>query len=78
MKIGSLIVFEEEAQGYDLVQKQGNLFRNDLIRINTGTCGIVCKLYDYPSTNMTLAEILIGNKLVCDVNLNKHEYKLIN
>ena len=78
MKIGSLIVFEEEAQGYDLVQKQGSLFRNDLVRIDTGACGIVCKIYEYPSTDMKLAEILIGNKVVYDVNLNKHDYKLIN
>lgn len=78
MKVGSLIVFEQESQGYDFIHKQGNLFKNDLVRIATGTCGIICKIQEYPDNHLRLAEMLIGNKLIFDINLDQVEYKLLN
>ena len=78
MKVGSLIVFEQESQGYDFIQKQGNLFKNELVRIATGTCGIICKIHEYPNNHLRLAEMLIGNKLIFDINLDQTEYKLLN
>jgi len=78
MKVGSLIVFEQESQGYDFIQNQGDLFNNELVRITTGTCGIVCKIQEHPDMHIRIAEMLIGNKLIFDINLNQLEYKLLN
>ena len=73
MKQGSLIIFEQSASGYEIFGKQRKLFPGTVI-IEPGTSGIICKVDYFRDGNAIIAEILIGDSIICDVDLSKIEF----
>tara|TARA_B100000287_G_C20164683_1_gene595694 strand:+ start:146 stop:379 length:234 start_codon:yes stop_codon:yes gene_type:complete len=69
MKEGSLIVFEQITSGFEIVGKQRALFPSAVV-IEPGMSGLICKIQKADFGKMILAEILIGNSLICDVDLS--------
>ena len=74
MKEGSLIVFEQHTKGYALTEKQASLFEQGSVWITPGTFGLICSLQEADGGMMMLAEVLIGNSVVFDIDLSTTEY----
>ena len=55
MKEGSLIVFEQCTTGLEMCNKQKALFP-EVVIIESGTSGLICRVYECNMDNMLLAE----------------------
>jgi len=86
MKEGSLIVFEQSAHGQALadyklknVENQMELFTYHSALIEPGDYGVICKLQKFDSFNhVLLADVLIGDTLIFDVDLSVTEISIVN
>jgi len=76
MKEGSLIIFEQGTSGFEILDKQRALFPTAVI-IEAGMSGLICKIQEAHSGRVVLAEILIGNSIICDVDLSQAQFSTV-
>jgi len=77
MKEGSLIMFEESTSGWEVQEDQQGLFPSAIL-IDPGFIGLICKIKEANNGRMLLAEILIGNSVICDIDLNKIDFFMLS
>jgi len=77
MKEGSLIIFEQVTSGVEMCKRQKELFP-EVVSIDAGTSGLICKIQKDDLMDMLLADVLIGSAVVCDIDLTRVEFSTLN